>query len=263
MEDDLEPFESARLVLSNTKATIDKIEGEVGAFIDDCIGPVREDFDAQTQEKIIFVTLKKPFPDSIRIDTYHVVSDAKHALDQCVGDAAILLGRADAKGLHFPIGKTVTDFDREIKRRLKKVHTGLRDHLVGLDTNERGNPDLYKFLSMSGPNKHQRIVGITAKSNMTISGSHLGMMTGVVLNIGKWHRKKNEIEFIRIRPGGSISGRGHLYDALKPSLRVTFRDGGPPFDEPLPTTLRRFCGECERVFSGIESETEHILRTHL
>ena len=189
------------------------------------------------------------------------MSDLKHALDQCVGDAAILLGRTNAKGLHFPIGKTVDDFDREIRRRLRNVDPDLRAYLVSLDTNERGNSDLYKFLAMSGPNKHQRIAGVSAKSGMLINGKNLGVISGAVtLNIGKWHRRQNEIEFVRLGRGSRLIGKGEFYDVLKPVLRVIFKDGKPPFDESLPAVLRRFCSECESVLTGIEAETERILR---
>ncbi len=259
MTDELDPFESPKLLLHDTKASIDDIERMTADFIKDCVGPVREDFDAETKDKVIFVTLKKPFPDSLRTATSHIVSDIKHMLDQTVGDAAMLLGRADARGIHFPIGRTVTDFDAEVRRRLRNVDSELKKYIVGLDTNERGKPDLYKFLSLSGPNKHQRIVAVTTKSQALLDGSRLGHVTGAHLNIGKWHRRKNEIEFIRIHPGGEITGLGDLYDIIKPALRIVFKDGAPPFNKPLSVTLRQFTSECEAIALGIEAETERIL----
>lgn len=252
MSDNLDPFESPSLLLDAAEISIDEVELGCAKFVADCTGPLRRHKNPQTGEEVIYITLKNVLPSRIRTLTSQIVDQIKHSLDQATCDAAIMLGRPNAKGVYFPIAKTVADFHNEAAHRLRGVDPLLRDYLVQLNTNELGNPGLYNFLKLCGPNKHQRIVGLTAKTNASLSASQIGFFSGPMeINVGKWHRTKNEIEWIRVGPGGAFSVSGTLQDALKPSVRVVLLNGKPPFDKSLPDTLGLFLKEVRGIVSQI------------
>lgn len=261
MEDDLASFESPRLLLDAARTDIDELEQICAAFVDDCIAPYRVKRDNATGEDVFFIPLRKELPGRVRTQTYRLVSDLKHALDQATGDAAIILNRPNAKGIHFPIGRTVQDFQGSVTRHLRSVEPSLVEFFLALDINERGNLDLYRFLALAGPNKHQRIVSITTSNHTRIHTNRLiHIQAPATINIGKHHRLQNEIEWLRVGVGGQIAVEGDLYDALQPTVQVKLADGRPPFDAPLAASLRRFLDECDTIFSRIEAEALRLRR---
>lgn len=182
-----------------------------------------EEFDNKTREKVICLRLRKPIPPRIKLVAYYLLNNLKHALDQALGDAALQCGRQDAKGIHFPIGKSPNDLKSEIKRRCGNVHPDLITFIEALNVCQTGNPRLYAVLSLAGPNKHRRIISLRPRNEIRVPNWNPALVGGrVTLGASRWVASQNKVELVRIGEGG------YFNHDLQVSLGVFLGNGQPP-----------------------------------
>ncbi|MBR1236192.1 hypothetical protein [Bradyrhizobium sp. AUGA SZCCT0182] len=153
MVDDLEPFESPRILIDGAKEGISKFEAGCRIFVSACEYTVIDYEEPSSGDKVRKLRFQQRIPGSLRHTAYSILNDLRHALDQAVCDGAIFLGRVDGSGLHFPFAKSLADFDREAKARLKGVNPELSAYIKGHNAYYGGDTELYAFGSLSGPNR--------------------------------------------------------------------------------------------------------------
>ncbi|HEY4470809.1 MAG TPA: hypothetical protein VGN21_06525, partial [Stellaceae bacterium] len=150
--DDLAPFEGPKLLIDGAKATTDEFESGCAAFIQNCTYDVIRYIEPRSRDKVVKVRLHHRVPPALRVSAYRILNDLRNALDQAVCDAAITLGRADAKGVYFPSGKTADDLGREIARKCRGVDPELVAFIAALQPHCGGDDLLYALCKLAGSN---------------------------------------------------------------------------------------------------------------
>jgi len=256
--DDLEPFESPKLLIDGAKASIVDFKASCDAFIQGCTYDIVDHLDPNSGDKIVKLRFHHRVPPKMRVPASGVVNDLRHALDQAVCDAAMLLGRPNAKGVYFPFGQTPKNLDDEVAARCKNVDTQLVTFLRAFNSHYGGDDLLYALGSLAGPNKHQRVLRISLGSGGTQIGGggqpwalHAGA-GGFSIGMNKWNELRNELEFARFGKGttGNIDAR--------PVLQIVLGTGEPPLSDPAPTVLDALASKVESIVLGIEAETARI-----
>jgi hypothetical protein len=258
--EDLAPFESPKMLIDEAKASIADFKVACDLFVQDHTYNIINEVDRNTREQVIKLRFLRKMPPRLRITASHIVNDLRHSLDQAVCDGAVLLGRKHARGVHFPFAKSAAEFENEAKNRLKDVHSDLVAFVKGFKAHYGGDGLLYAVGSLAGPNKHQRILQISADNtgakvrmtgnwSFTVSGPAAPGLSDLSLGLNKWNDLRNELEFIRASPhvAGNIDAR--------PALQVVLGTGEAPFSGPAASVLHAFAGKVEGIVSAIEAET--------
>ena len=256
--DNFSPFESPMLLIEGAKTSLVNFESCCNAFIQNCTYDTIRYKDPKSGDKVVKLRFHHRMPPKLRLSAYRILNDLRHALDQAVCDGAISLGRANAKDVYFPIGRTSQDFDREISKKCKNVHPNLIAFIKTCRPYEGGDDLLYALSRLAGPNKHQRIVGMSI--------NHTGLQLELTSNAfiphadlrplrpNQWNELRNELEFMRTGPGA----QGHI-DPV-PVLQIVLGDGAPPLSEPAFTSLNTLASKVETIVLGFEAETARILQ---
>lgn len=258
--DDLQPFESPKLLIDGAKTSIIDFKSACDAFIQNCTYDIIDHSDPNTGEKIVKLRFHHRIPPKMRVPASGIVNDLRHSLDQAVCDGAMLLGRPNAKGVYFPFGQTLKNLDDEIAARCKNVDPKLVVFIRAFQSHYGGDDLLYALGSLAGPNKHQRILRISLGSGGTqiVAGEQPWAITsgegGFTIGVNKWNELHNELEFARFGKGttGNIDAR--------PILQIVLGTGEPPLSDPAPTVLDALASKVEGIVLGIEAETARILR---
>ena len=169
--DDFAPFESPKLLIDGAKTSILDFKSLYDPFIQSCTYDVVYSTDPNTRQKIVKLRFQQRLSPQLRLSASRIVNDMRHALDQAACDGAILLGRADGKGVYFPFGKTPKNLDDEVKERCKRVDPGLVTFIRTFNSHYGGDDLLYGLGSLAGPNKHQRILRMSLDSTAMVIGS--------------------------------------------------------------------------------------------
>lgn len=259
MDDDyFAPFESSKLLIGQANARIRDFEVLCQSVVDPNGYEFVKEVDNKSREEVVSLRLRKPIAPAIRLAAYSIVNDLKHALDQAVCDGALHCGLQHPKGgIYFPVGKTVHDLKCEIKRRCRNVHPDLVAFIEALNVCEVGNPRLYAVLALAGPNKHQRIISVRPRNEVTVKNWDPTQVSGrVTIKAGGWIASKNQIELLRIGEGG------YFKQDLYITLGVSLGKGEPPLDGLAEPILRETASEVERIVRGLEAESARILAEH-
>lgn len=260
--DDLEPFESPKLLIEGAKASIGDLEALCTAFVKEGTYDVITHTDPKTREEVIKLRFHKRISGTIRYKASGILNDIRHAADHAFCDAVVGLGYAGkVDALYFPIAKTASDLDGKIKGLIKAgIDPDILRFVRSFNAHYGGDNQIYALTAIAGPNKHQRIHRISlGDSGSTIDGSGAWMLRGnFQLGINKWNELRNELEFMRIGPNGAF--QGHIGRDFSPVLQVVIGTGEPPFSGPAPTVLRDLASKFEGIVLGIEAETARIIR---
>jgi hypothetical protein len=259
MTDDLNPFESPKLLIDGAKTSIVDFKAACDGFVQNCTYDIIDHINPNTGDKIIKLRFHHRMPPKMRIPASHIVNDLRHSLDQAVCDGAVALGRPNAKGVYFPFGKTAKDLDDEVVNRCKNVNAELVAFVRKFNSHYGGDDLLYALGSLAGPNKHQRILGISlSNAGVQLGGSgqawSISSTGGFEIGGNKWNDLRNELEFARFGRGttGNIDAR--------PVIQIVLGTGEPPLSDPAPTVLDTLASKVEGIVLGIEAETSRILR---
>jgi hypothetical protein len=254
--DDLEPFESPKLLVDGAKTSIPAFEAACNDFVASCTYDVIDYADPNTREKIKKLRFhQKTAP--LRLIASRILNDLRHALDQAVSDGAVSLGRSHARGIHFPFGKSVDDYNREVKDRLKNVDADFVAHIRTFKAHYGGDDELYAFGSLSGPNKHQRILRISLdNTSLSIGPGPNGFRATGPLTIGggKWNDLRNELEIMRASPGAVIEGDLNF----TPSLQIVIGIGEAPLSGSAVIVFADLASKIESIVFSLEAETARI-----
>jgi hypothetical protein len=171
MFDDLEPFESAKELISGAKENLAHLES-----LCQPITKVRDyafvyENDGKTGNKLLSCRFKNVLvTPRLRRLTSTILKELRLALDQAFYDAAVALGRKNAKGIYFPFGKDIKDLRREVERKCRDVNCSLVRYCLKFKPYYGGNPDLWSLSHLAGTT-HRRIVGVQLLDNATFARS--------------------------------------------------------------------------------------------
>jgi len=252
---DLDAFESPKLLLAGAKVSLALFEAQAAIFAQTCRHTLVQRPNQKTGGTTVVLCLQDKLSDSARIAAYRIVTDIRSALDQATGDAAIELGRANSKGVYFPMGRDPSDFEGQVRRHCRGVHAELISFIERLKPYYGGNSELWALGRMAGPNKHQRILAVGFQSeNITIHGYPWALATlkGPATLTQHWDGKNNELEVMQIGPGG------HLNAHIRPSLEVTIGEAEVFKGKPAAATFHQLIGIVEGIVLGLEAETARI-----
>ena len=162
-------------------------------------------------------------------------------------------------GLHFPFARSAVEFENEVKNRLQNVHPDLVTFIKSFKAYYGGDGDgeLYTFGSLSGPNKHQRILGVSLNATETIFAPQPGFQAGPGFQMtggGNWSELRNEMEVMRMPKGGPIEG---TMDVI-PSLEIVIGKGEAPLTGPAAAIFDNLSRKIESIVLGIKAETARI-----
>jgi hypothetical protein len=255
--DDLAPFESPKLLIEGAKASLLEFEAACDNFIKGCRYEVVSHTDPKTREQVFKLRFKQRMPGALRVKASGILNDLRHALDQAVCDAAIALGRGDAGGIYFPLAKTASDLEGDLKGKLKGVHADLVALLRSFKPHYGGDDQLYAVARLAGANKHQRVLRISldATAGQVFSTDRPGQEIKGPGSIGpfKWNETRNEMHVARIGVGGKMDMD------FAPRLQIVLGTGEPPLKSPAASVLSAFASKVESIVLAIEAETTRIL----
>ena len=216
--DDLADFESSRFTLESADEALTDFRKCVKHFTDQNIYTIVNRLDAKTGQKTFSFRFEERIPGKIRVLASRIVTDVKHSLDQALSDAAMALGRSDSNGLHFPIGNSQQNFEGELKRRCRNVHGNILNVIRKFEPYEGGNTSFYRFLSLAGRAKHQRILKVSIlDSGLTLSrgkDDFIFIPAGRLGVLG-WNDEGNQLDFLRIPEGKAYRG------AFRPEIQIS------------------------------------------
>lgn len=255
MFDHLQPFEGPLAAIEAARENLADFEARCKAFIAECNYEVVRRHDAKTDETVVLLKYSHRPPAALRARATSILSDTRHALDQAVCDAAVKLGRKNAKGVYFPVGKDAIDLEAAIASRCKDVHPEVLDFIRACKPYYGGN-DVVRTASSLATTKHSRVIQLSlgGKTTYLVSNENLNIRGPFKLWTNKWSRTSNELEYARIGPGG------HFQMDIKHPVEVILGEGDAPFDGDAATALSTIIGESERIILGLKAETLRILR---
>ena len=250
--DDLSPFESPRALLNEANRKINEFAERRWVWsMSDPYESV-EIIDNYAREKVICFQLRERIPIDIRLLAYGIINNLRDALDHATCDAALLTGTQDVKRVHFPIGKSPDDLKGEIKRRLQKVNPDIVKFITALNVCETGNPRLYAVLSLAGPNKHQRIVGVRIGDNIAFENLNPFMRPEQIKYGPRWIAAHNRLEVLRIRDGTEYEFKLHTI------LEICLGNGQAPLDRAADSILSDTARVIDSIILGLEAEARRI-----
>ncbi len=254
--DDLEPFESPKLLIEGARTSIDAFETLCNTFITTCTYDIVQHVDPKTRERVVKLRFRHRIPRKMRIPASHALNDLRHALDQATVHSAVLLGCIDKRRVFFPFGKSAKDLDDQLASRCKEIHPELRKLIRAYNSFSGGDDLLYALSSLTGPNKHQDIVRISLdNSGMTIGHGFLRVSGSAPSQIGtnKWNDLRSELEFMRLAPQVEAN------IDIRPVIQIVIGTGEPPISGPAPTVLKAFLSKVENIVLAIEAGTARLL----
>lgn len=247
------PFESAKLLIARAKENFVEFETRYKAFLAERPYTTVTEDEPGTPNKILKLKLTKALPIILRAVYSDGLNNMRHALDHAVNDAAVLL-RGGSRNCYFPFGKNAAEFGLIYEsKRYKTVPVALRPHLNGLQPYFGGNEILYALGKLSGPNKHQIVLRLSAATtnelhNVRVEGTGFGLL------MPRWDDAKGEMPLYVLYPGG------HVKTDVSFTPQITC-------DEPAVRGLKtaaglsdEFMAMTESVVSGLEAETERLQR---
>lgn len=254
--DDLAFFEGPLEYLAAAREHLTAFESLCDSFVRSCDYEVVRTRDNKTSEEVISLRFSKRPTPRLRAKATSILSDIRNALDQAVCDAAVALGRKNAKNVYFPLGQNAADLEDAIKGRCRNVHPEILDFIRACKPYYGGN-DIVRTACQIITDKHSRILRLSLGGKYThlVSNENLFIRSPCKFWINKWNRLKNELEYARVGPGG------HFQMDINHPIKVVLGEGHAPFDGPASAALRDIISETERIILGLEAETARILRS--
>ncbi|WP_224672346.1 hypothetical protein [Mesorhizobium sp. BR1-1-7] len=255
MVDDLAPFESPKELIQGAKENLVQLEADCVAFGDNCPYEFVSRIDNKAGERIVALRLQRRMPPRIRRIASTILKESRLALDQAMCDAAIELGRKDAKNVYFPFGKSVADLRHSRREKCRDVDRRIVAFALRFKPYYGGNPLLWTLARLA-THSHQRIVAVRPEdAGIYLQGAILQVTGPMWLVLSKWCDLHNEMQVARLPGVASIT----LNPDAVLSLDVVFGASGEAVaDRPLVASLNEFIGIAERIVLGLEAETARL-----
>lgn len=255
-----EIFDSPRECLARGKSQTDDLERAVVAFLATEPGKFITEENRKTGEKTVIFRFVEPIPRPLAHIAKDAVSNLRDALDQLGYVCAEAAGKVEPKRTHFPIADSAAQLQTDVigRGRCKDLPQEILAFFVGFQPYEGGNDLIWALNCIGNTNKHKIVLpfgalagGQSLRGPLTFTGPSVIFPT---LGGGRsgWNHAKNEIEIVRIGPGGNFEGNVEVGTAVVFSQPKSMRD------QPATTLLRAMTGEVERILLATEAEARRI-----
>jgi hypothetical protein len=251
-----EPFESPKESLNGAKERIAELKVLCESVSETRDYEIITHIDPNSREKVIKFRLKHRFPPKIRSMASSIMKELRIVLDQAFCEAAVVLGRKDAKGIYFPFGKDPDDLKRQVARVCKCVDQRLIDFCLSFKPYYGGDSDgvLWSMSNLAG-STHRTSIGAGFQDTPAILKSVIQYTGPLQLIINKWNDLHNELEVARLTPQASLEIQADF--ALR--FNVVFSGGAHALSyRPVVSSLYDLAGIVESIVLGIEAETNRL-----
>lgn len=253
-KDDLPPFMSAEHLLNTARERLADFGSASDKFLTRNQPNLVHRVDAETAENVYYLHFPSSVPLNLRRIACETANDTRHALDHAFGDAAIEAGRPDAKGIHFPVGRSVENFEAQIRRCCGGVHPTLVDFCRALEPYERGKSGILWALSrLSARCKHGRIVHLIQCVDAILYPKEETFFTGPMYFSPVWTENAGEVEFGR--------GAGEIHGELRFHTRITVNTTAAGFSVHGQASLSDCVQAAQRVVAGLKAEVARLKGT--
>jgi hypothetical protein len=255
MAGDLAPFESPKELIQGAKEQLAQLGADVTAFGGNCPYEIITRTDNKTGEKVVALRLQRRFPPRIRRIASSILKEARLALDQAMCEAAVSLGRKDAKGVYFPFGKSAADLRHSRRTKCDKVDRRIVAYAMRFKPSYRGNPMLWTLARLA-TYSHESIIAARPQDTGAYMQQAFVSATGPLqLTINKWNDFHNEMEIARLPANGSLT----LNPNAPLPLQVIFGESGEAVKgRQVTTALHDLISIAESVVLGMEAETARL-----
>lgn len=255
---DLEPFESPKELVIGAVENLAEIKAACDLFGETQGYEILTEKDVETGEEVVYLRLKEKFPPRIMRLISSVIKELRLALDQAFCDAAVLLGRPNAKKICFPFGKSIEDLNRTIETSCKNVDRLLIDYCLTFKPYYGGDTDgiLWTMSKLAGT-YHRSLVGARFQDQGAFVKAVVACQGPLKLIVNKWDGRKNQFEVARLESGSRVQ----VQENFALPLNVIFPAGSYALEgRPVVESLAKLASMAEGIVSGIEAETTRILR---
>jgi hypothetical protein len=254
----LEPFESPKELVSGAKERLAELEAFAEAISKSCDCEIITHTDPKTREQVVKLRLKRRFPPKIRSLASSILKEMRIALDQAFCEAAVMLGRKNARGIYFPFGKSIDELNRQVKRKCENVDQALIDFCLMFKPHYGEDSDgfLWSLSSLAG-STHQTSIGAGFQGTTSFGEAILQAKGPLQLIINKWNNLHNELEVARLPSGAEL----HVKKDFTLRLQIVFAGSCHALSyRPLVETLHELGRIVEGIVLSIEVETARLLR---
>lgn len=246
------PFESPKLLIARAKENIADFDARYKTYMESRPYEVVTEPEPKSPNKITKIRLTKQIDPMMRAVLSDALNNLRHALDQAVNDAAVLL-RGGKRDCYFPFGQNAKAFELiYTSKRYKTVPIDIRDHLNSLQPYFGGDDLLHALGRLSGPNKHQVVLRIAAGAAHSVKPT-IRSMVNCALIAPVWDAAKGELPVFRLFPGGYVECD------LAFSPQVSLHEPSVQHLALANDFAEELVSLAERIVGGIERETYRLL----
>lgn len=246
-----DPFHSSKYSLARAKQHISDLQRQIVEFFN--THPYAEivEIDPDTGEKVHKFKLTKPMPVALPGLAFDAINNLRSALDQAIYAVILLACGRKVRNAFFPIARTEADFENAVRGRLKDLPKEITDLVRALKPYKGGNNLLWTLNEICNTNKHAAISPVAVFTG-SIDYRHAVVTGGARFMPPVWDRAKNEMEFVRLPPGGKFEA--HFSCNTHIAIHdIEFIDG-----HPVDAILNDFSYVVEGIVMAVEAESRRL-----
>ncbi len=248
----LKPFDSSRLLISRAKKHLDDFNSIESGFVSDKPYRTFSENDPETGEELLKIAVGKA-PEDLSPIAFDIVNCLRSTLDHAVFDSARAIGgKPKPKFTKFPFGKTQAQAKSNLDRyKDSEVPKAIRPFLIAFEPYEGGKHALWELNEIRNGKIHRILQSIALVGQGVGTGNgHIGYAS--FNPVSEWDDVKGELTFCRVGPGAKYNTKMH------PTIQVIFDDVPRFSGQPAAKILRKFTEITQRIFLGIEAETDRL-----
>lgn len=245
-------FEGANLLLSNAEKHFSEVSLKERVFSEGKPYTTIVDKETDPENDIYKIVLASEFPPSIKTTVADSINNIRNSLDHAVVASAKLLGMQNVGNLHFPFANSLSELDNTIKGRCKGIRPEIVTLMRSFQPYKGGNDLLWAINKLANVGKHQMLIGVNAKGNLSEWGLIANRPPEPCAPF--WDSRKNELIFAIMSKGGQLHGHVNL------SLHIAFGDIEVVGFQPVVSTLNHMIGIAKSIVLAIEAETFRLAR---
>lgn len=251
MVENLDPFESPRLLLAGAARHLNSLRSQIQEFRERpgaiVIQPPKG---SSPYPNMLVAKIGFHLPPELKQIAFDVVHNLRSALDQATYGASTTLVKRDLSHTKFPFGDTEIQAASEIKGRAKEVPPALFAFLMAFKPFEDGNRPLWGLNKLRNTKSHRILVPVLAQLNPQVVGQS---QPGLMISEPTWNPGTGELKipFQPAKVGASAA-------AIVVHMEVLIGTGAF-CSEPAIGVFDHLLCEVDRIVSDIEAETARLV----
>ena len=249
-----EAFEEAHLLNQRARELSRELAGLAKEFFDTEPYAQRTDVDRKTGEHIHKIAMTRQLPKRLTPIAADAINNLRSALDHAVVASCIALHVVRASSTYFPFAADEGQLDNAIKGRCKNVPRELIDLFRSFKPYKGGNDLLYAISTLSGSNKHLKLVSIGAAGSNAFRIDHLHVVKAkhFEVQLPRWDVSRGELVLFRSSPEAEFSGSIDFH------FFVAFANADFVAGSEASAVIDRMSEEVDRIVTAITLETDRL-----